>query len=113
VDIFEDSWTTSQALRSSSSASSWLISSRFTRANTATPTAMAASPRAPSRPVSPAIRWYRPIAGARAVAYMPRLKTALTGARRCTTCAASRPASDTAIACPAGSRAMLATTMPS
>src|ERR687889_463616 len=47
------------------------------------------------------------------VAYMPRLKTALTGARRCTTWAASRPPRDTAMAWPAGSRAMLATTMPS
>src|SRR5215213_6070386 len=47
------------------------------------------------------------------MAYMPRLKTALTGARRCTTWAASRPPRDTAMAWPAGSRAMLATTMPS
>jgi hypothetical protein len=113
VDSLEDSCTTSQTGRSSSTASSWLMSSRLTRAKVATPTAMAVMPRAPSRPASPATRRYRPIAGARAVAYMPRLKTALTGARRCTTWAASSPASETAMACPAGSRAMLATTMPS
>src|SRR5918992_234595 len=44
---------------------------------------------------------------------MPRLKTALTGARRCATWATSSPPRDTAMAWPAGSRAMLATTMPS
>src|SRR5918993_1175755 len=47
------------------------------------------------------------------MAYTPRLKTALTGARRCTTWATSSPPRDTAMAWPAGSRAMLATTMPS
>src|SRR5918995_215283 len=40
------------------------------------------------------------------MAYIPRLKTALTGARRCTTWATSSPPRDTAMAWPAGSRAI-------
>jgi hypothetical protein len=111
VAVLDDSPTTSAARRSSTVAISWLISRRLSSAKLATATAMAATLRGASGRPGSATVWYSATAGPSAAPYMPALNRILTGSRRSSAWASSSPARETSMAGPAGSRAVLATSM--